>query len=142
MLFIHPIIQCSTILLALVAFSLGVQRFRSLHLKQKVKFNWKRHVLLGQIAWVTMLTGMLGGAVMAKVTWHGFLVTGTHGKVALVMLPLILFGLFSGLYMDRRKKKRRLLPLIHGLNNMIVLALALYQISSGWWVVNVYILGN
>ena len=142
MLFIHPIIQCSTILLALVALSLGVQRFRSIHIKQKVKFNWKRHVLLGQIAWVTMLTGMLGGAAMAYATWHGFLVTGTHGKVALVMLPLILFGLFSGLYMDRRKKKRRLLPLIHGLNNMIVLALALYQISSGWWVVNVYILGN
>ncbi|MFC1813759.1 DUF4079 family protein [Thermodesulfobacteriota bacterium] len=142
MLFIHPVIQCSATLLALYVLGIGVQRFRSLHLKQKVKFNWKRHVLLGQIALITMLTGMLGGAVMSYATWHGFLVTGTHGKVALVMLPLILFGLFSGLYMDRRKKKRTLLPLIHGLNNMIVLALALYQISSGRWVVNVYILGN
>jgi hypothetical protein len=142
MLFIHPVIQCSTILLTLYVFSLGVQRFRSLHLKQKVKFNWKRHVLLGKIALVTMLAGMLGGAVMSYATWHGFLVTGTHGKVALVMLPLILFGLFSGLYMNHKKKKRKLLPLIHGLNNMVVLILALYQSSSGWWVVNVYILGN
>jgi len=59
-----------------------------------------------------------------------------------VMLPLILFGLFSGLYMDHKKQKRKLLVLIHGLTNIIVLVLAFYQISSGWWVVNVYILGN
>jgi len=76
------------------------------------------------------------------VTWHGFLVTGTHGKVALVMLPLVLFGLFSGLYMDLRKKNRTLLPLLHGINNMVVLALAGYQITTGWWVVNVYVLGR
>jgi hypothetical protein len=84
---------------------------------------------------------MLGGAVMSYVTWHGFLVTGTHGKVAVAMLPLILFGLFSGLYMNYRKGKRKLLPIIHGLNNMVVLILALYQISSGWWVLTVYVLG-
>lgn len=142
MLFIHPVIQCSAVLLALYVFFLGVQRFRSLHLKQKAKFNWKRHVTLGQIAMIGMLAGMLGGAVMAYVTWHGFLVTGTHGKVALGMLPLILFGLSSGLYMNYRKSKRKLLPLIHGLNNMVVLILALYQISSGRWVLNVYVLGQ
>jgi len=62
--------------------------------------------------------------------------------MALVMLPLILFGLFSGLYMDRRKKKRTLLPLLHGINNMVVLALVGYQITTGWWVVNVYVLGR
>ena len=142
MLSIHPIIQLSATCLCLYVFYLGVQRFRSLHLKQKVKFNWKRHVILGEIAMITMLTGMLGGAVMVYTTWNGFLVTGTHGKIALVMLPLILFGLFSGLYMDHKKQKLKLLVLIHGLNNIIVLALAFYQISSGWWVVSVYILGN
>jgi len=142
LLSIHPIIELSAICLYLYVFYLGVQRFRSLHLKQKVKFNWKRHVILGQIAMITMIAGMLGGAVMVYITWNGFLVTGTHGTIALVMLPLILFGLFSGLYMDHKKQKRKLLVLIHGLNNMIVLALAFYQISSGWWVVNVYILGN
>lgn len=142
MLSIHPIIQLLATCLCLYVFYLGVQRFRSVHLKQKVKFNWKRHVILGEIAMITMLIGMLGGAVMVYITWNGFLVTGTHGEIALVMLPLILFGLFSGLYMDHKKQKRKLLVLIHGLNNIIVLALAFYQISSGWWVVNVYILGN
>jgi len=141
MLFLHPVIQCSATLVALYGFGLGVQRFRSLHLKQKATFNWKRHVLLGEVAMITWLIGMLGGAVMTYMTWHGFLITGTHGKVARVMLPLILFGLISGLYMNHRKKKRKLLPLIHGLNNMVVLALASYQISSGWWVYSVYVLG-
>ena len=141
MLFLHPVLQLSANLLALYVFFLGVQRFRSLHLKQKVKFNWKRHVLLGKITMFGWLAGMLGGAGMAYITWGGFLITGTHGKVARVMPPLILFGLFSGLYMNRKKKKRTLLPIVHGLNNMIVLALALYQISTGWWVLNAYVLG-
>jgi len=142
MLSIHPIIMCSATLLALYVFGLGIQRFRSLHLKQKAAFNWKRHVIFGEIVMVTWLTGLLGGAVISYVTWHGFLITGTHGNVAMVMLPLIFFGLFSGLYMNYRKGKRKLLPIIHGIINMIVLILAFYQISTGWWVYNTYVLGN
>lgn len=142
MLSIHPIIQLSAICLGLYVFYLGVQRFRSLHLKQKVKFNWKRHVLLGKIVMATWLAGILGGVSVVYMTWHGFLVTGIHGKVALVILPLILFGLFSGLHMNRKKKKRTFFPFVHGLVNLTILILALYQISTGWWVYNVYVLGN
>ena len=91
MLSIHPIIQISATCLGLYVFYLGVQRFRSLHLKQKVKFNWKRHVLLGKIVMATWLAGILGGLSIVYMTWHGFLVTGIHGKVALVILPLILY---------------------------------------------------
>ena len=142
MLSIHPIIQLSATCLGLYVFYLGVQRFRSLHLKQKVKFNWKRHVLLGKIVMATWLAGILGGVSIAYMTWHGFLVTGIHGKVTLVILPLILFGLFSGLHMNRMKKKRTFFPFVHGLVNLTILVLALYQISTGWWVYNVYVLGN
>ena len=142
MLSIHPIIQLSATCLGLFVFYLGVQRFRSLHLKQKVKFNWKRHVLLGKIVMASWLAGILGGVSIVYMTWHGFLVTGIHGKVALVILPLILFGLFSGLYMNRKKQKRKFLPIAHGLINLTVLLLALYQMSTGWWVYNVYVLGH
>ena len=142
MLSIHPIIQLSATCLGLYVFYLGIQRFRSLHLKQKVKFNWKRHMLLGKIVMATWLAGILGGVSIVYMTWDGFLVTGIHGKVALVILPLILFGLFSGLHMNRKKKKRTLLPFVHGLVNLTILVLALYQISTGWWVYNVYVLGN
>ncbi|NNL42847.1 MAG: DUF4079 domain-containing protein [Desulfobacterales bacterium] len=105
-------------------------------------FNWKRHVFLGEIVMIAWLSGLLGGVVMSYVTWKGFLITGIHGKVAMVMLPLILFGLFSGLYLNYRKGKRKLLPIIHGINNLVILILALYQIKSGWWVYNTYVLGN
>ena len=96
MLSIHPIIMFVSTLLALYVFVLSIQRFRFLHLKQKAAFNWKRHVIFGEIVMITWLGGMLGGIAISYVTWHGFLITGTHGTVAMVMLPLILFGLFSG----------------------------------------------
>lgn len=50
LLVIHPIIQLSAVVLTLYVFCLGVQRFRSIHLRQKTLFRWKRHVLLGKIA--------------------------------------------------------------------------------------------
>jgi len=57
------------------------------------------------------------------------------------MMPLILFGLISGHYMNRVKKKRTILPLMHGINNLIVVILAVWQIKSGWWVYTTYVLG-
>ena len=142
MLSVHPVIQFSAILLALYVFYLGIQRFRSIHLKQKTLFRWKRHVVLGEIALGALLTGMLAGMTVVYVYWHGFLITGTHGKVAFVMLPFILFGLFSGLYMNRKRRHRRLLPLVHSLNNLILLILALTQVASGWLVYRAFVLGG
>ena len=59
MLSIHPIIMFVATLLALYVFGLSIQRFRFLHLKQKAVFNWKRHVLLGEIVMITWLGGLL-----------------------------------------------------------------------------------
>ncbi len=141
-LFIHPIIQFSATLLALYVFYLGVQRFRFLHMNQKTVFKWKRHVALGKMALGVWLVGMVSGMTMVYLYWHGFLITGAHGKVALVLLPLVIFGLVSGLYMDRNKKKRGVFPLIHGLNNLVVLILAVAQAISGLWVFNAFVLGG
>ncbi|MBW2604994.1 MAG: DUF4079 family protein [Deltaproteobacteria bacterium] len=142
MLVLHPIIQISAIIITLYVFCLGIQRFRMLHLKHKVKFNWNRHVILGKTVFAAMLAGLFGGVIMAYHYWHGFLITGTHGKTAMIMLPLILFGLISGWYMNREKKKRKILPIVHGLVNLSILLLAFSQIITGWWVYNVYVLGN
>lgn len=141
MLSIHPVTQGSAILLALYVFFLGVQRFRFLHLDQEVTFKWKRHVLLGEIALGAWLVGMVGGMTMVYFYWSGFLMTGTHGKVALVMVPFIIFGLASGQYMNHNKKKRKALPLIHGLSNLVLFILALIQVVSGWRVYRVFVLG-
>ena len=142
LLVIHPIIQSSAILMAFYAFHLGVQRFRSLHLHQKTVFRWKRHVASGAIALGSLLAGALGGMTVVKVYWHRFLITGTHGKVALALIPFVIFGLVSGLYMNRKKKQQRLLSFIHGLNNLIVLILALTQVVSGWWVYRTFVTGG
>jgi nitric oxide reductase large subunit len=140
LLVIHPIIQLSAVVLTLYVFCLGVQRFRSLHLHQKTLFRWKRHVLLGKIALLALLGGMMGGMTMVYFYLHGFLITGVHGKVAFVMTIFIIFGGTSGLYMDRNKKKRTALPLIHGLSNLVLLILALTQVVTGWTVYTLLVL--
>jgi len=140
LLVIHPIIQFAAVMLTLYVFYLGVQRFWSLH--QKRLFRWKRHVLLGKIAMLAMLGGMMGGMTMLYLYWHGFLITGLHGKVALVMTPFIIFGAASGLYMNRNKKKRTALPMIHGLSNLVILILALTQVVTGWRVYMQFVLGR
>ena len=141
-LLFHPVIQGFATLLAGYVFLLGLQRFRTLHLHQRVAFKWKSHVNLGTITLGLWLIGLIGGLAMVRVWWHGFLITGAHGTHALAMLPLLLFGLFSGLYMDRRKKKRKILPLLHGTNNLLLLILAFYQAYTGLWVYRVYVLGG
>jgi len=99
-------------------------------------------VALGEIALGVLLAGMVGGIVIVYITWHGLFITGIHGKVALVMAPLIIFGLISGLYMNHAKRKRRILPFVHSLNNLVVLIMAISQIISGSWVYKVFVLGG
>ena len=141
MLSVHPFIQGSATLLALYVFFLGVQRFRFIHLHHGVAFKWKRHVFLGEIALGVWLVGIVGGMTMVYFYWYGFLITGTHGKIALVMVPFIIFGVASGLFMNHNKKKRKVLPLIHGLSNLVLLILAFTQVVTGWWVYRVFVLG-
>ena len=142
MLSIHPIVQCLAILLALYVFFLGLQRFRFLHLHLKTVFQWRRHVVLGEIALGVLLAGMAGGIFVVYIAWHGLFITGIHGMVSLVMAPFIIFGIISGLYMNHTKRKRRILPFIHGLNNLVVLLMAISQSISGLWVYRVFILGG
>ena len=97
---------------------------------------------MGGIALGALLAGMLGGIAMVYVYWHGLLITGIHGKIALGMFPFIIFGLVSGLYMNHKKRKRRILPFVHGLNNLVILIMALSQILSGFLVYRAFVLGG
>jgi hypothetical protein len=137
----HPIIQLLVTLLALYVFHQGLQRFRALHLNQNSLFRWKEHVVLGEIALGMWLAGSLGGAVTVYVSWGGFFITETHGKIALVMAPFIMFSLVSGLYMHYKKRPRKVLPFFHGLSNIVALVLACVQVATGWSVYRMYVLG-
>ena len=137
----HPIIQFTALILACYVFHLGYHRFSGVYLKQKVPFLWKRHVSLGAVALITFLAGMVGGIIVVYTYWRSYLITGLHAKVAITLLPLIVFGLVSGIIMNASRKKRKWLPILHGANNAIVLILALVQVFTGWKILRTYVLG-
>jgi len=141
MLYIHPVLQFTGILFALFVFKLGIARFRMIHLKQKMRFNWKQHVRFGISATIIWLTGIFGGLYIVKTSWYSFMITGLHAQIGLLMIPFIIFALVTGIYMDKNKKKRTVLPLVHGVFNTVMLILAFVQIYTGIAVYRTYILG-
>ena len=141
LLFIHPVVQFITFILACYVFYLGYQRFSSLHRKKNAPFLWKRHVSLGIVALATFLAGMAGGLLAVYTYWRSYLITGLHAKVAIFLLPLMIFGLLSGLYMNAKKKKRKWLPILHGANNAVLMILAFTQVITGWKILRNYVLG-
>ncbi len=130
-LWLHPILQFLATLASLYVLYLGVLRFRAAHLRhQGIVFPWKRHVALGA---AVMITWALGFAFGLGVVWWkwGEVFVGRHSLTGLLMLPLIAFGLGSGLVMDRVKAPRRALPLAHGIANTGLVLLALWQLFTG-----------
>lgn len=142
MLLIHPLVQAGAILLALYVLYLGLNRLASLHLGRKTDFKWRRHVLLGQIVILAWLAGLAGGLYTVKSYWRAYLITGYHARVGLAMLPFLAFGLVSGLYLHRVRRRRRVLPFFHGLNNLTLIVLALIQVWLGVGVYHSFVLGN
>ena len=138
---LHPMLQLGAILIALFAFSLGLKRFLALHLGKTVRFDWKKHVLAGKLA-ISLLS--LGYLLGIGIIWYRFKTVALftiHFEIATAMLPLLFFGLLSGAYMDRRKKRRKVLNLVHGLNNTLVLLLCLGQLVVGGRLLRLLFLG-
>jgi len=136
---IHPIAQFAAILLAFYAAYLGLQRARSLHFGKSVRFLRERHVITGGIGLISMLGGIAAGSIMV----NRYLLSpdlGLHEPVAMIILPLGLFGLFSGFFLYLNPRQRRILPAIHAINNLVILALAVLQIVTGIAVYLRYVL--
>jgi hypothetical protein len=131
MLYAHPILQVAAFLLGLHALLLAWPRVASLHLGLGRRFNRRRHTVMGAASLILLLLGLVGGALMGRLYLHAWLSSGVHAWGALLILPLALWGLGSGLWLANRPRPRRLLPLLHGLGNLLVLALALLQAHSG-----------
>ena len=132
LLSIHPFFQILAILLAFYAAFLGLQRARSLHFGQQgIAFHRKRHGLVGGFALIMLLGGMAGGKIIAHLVWQGLVVIHFHQTMALVILPFLLLGIGTGLYLYFKPGARRVLPVIHAVNNIVLLLLLLYQAYSG-----------
>ena len=127
---IHPVAQLGAILLAFYAAYLGFQRTRSLHFGKSVTFPRKRHAIIGSIGLISMLGGIGAGFIMV----NRYLLNpdmGLHVAVAMIILPLGLFGIVSGFFLYLKPKQRRILPAFHGINNLVILFLSLAQIVTG-----------
>jgi hypothetical protein len=131
-LWLHPVLMQGAILLGWFVLFLGLLRASVLHFKQKMNFPWKRHVTLGTIVFGIFLGGMVAGSLAVFWRFNEVYLFSQHADTALLMVPFILFGLASGWYLDRVKRKRFLLPVLHGANNIAVLLLAGRQIWTGW----------
>lgn len=111
---------------------LGWCRFRCLHLGARMPFAWKLHVRLGSLVLLLWAVGPLLGLLMAHILWGGLFISGTHAWAGVVMAPLAVFGYATGYMLDKVKKRRVLLPLVHGTNNLLLVLLALWQCWTGW----------
>lgn len=140
MFYIHPVVQFLATLLAGYVFLLGWPRLRAAFVGGRAYFAWKRHVRLGMISLIALTAGMFGGALVTLRYWGGTGFTQWHYWIAMAMLPLLLFGFLSGWFMDRTRIRRRILPILHGLVNLVALVLALFQVWTGYDVLRVFVL--
>lgn len=131
LLFIHPVMQLLATLAALYVLYLGWLRFKSLHLGRPTSFPRRRHAIWGAAVLLVWLAGFWGGLLTVDFLWGARLVTPLHGPVAVACLPLIIIGLITGWILYRRPAPRRALPLVHGINNLALVILALVQVYSG-----------
>lgn len=56
------------------------------------------------------------------------------------MLPLCVIGYMTGYRLDKEKRRRKWLPLVHGVNNLVLVALALWQLWTGVSLVRLYLM--
>lgn len=141
LLWIHPLIQTLCLLLAVWVLHMGIRRFRAQHMGVKVMFPWKQHVFWGKIVHVTWVLGMLLGLFMAWYAWGDINLTGPHFLVGVTMIPFLAVGLITGLMLQKPKGKRTALALVHGISNLVLFALAIYQAISSIEVIVLFLLG-
>ena len=141
LLSIHPIAQLTAIAVGVYAAYLGIQRTKSLHFGKSTRFLRERHALAGSIALISMLGGIGAGLFIVSRFMENPNM-GLHGIIAKLLLPLLIFGIFSGFYLYLNPRKGKVLPAIHAINNLIIVHLAVLQIITGAWVYKTYVLGG
>lgn len=140
LMWIHPAIQTVAMILAVYVLYMGIQRFRFQHMKVRCMFNWKRHVLLGKVVHALWLFGAGLGLYMAYWAWGSIDLTGGHYLVGVLMVPVIIVALITGLILEKPKGKRAGLALLHGVCNVALFLMACYQSYSSIEVIELFLL--
>ncbi len=128
-LWVHPVTQSLAALIGLLAMWQGWKRVEML-LGRKVIFPWRAHVRLGTVGLLLWTFGGVGVYVSHSL-FGATHITGSHVILAWPIIGLSLLGLITGGIMNRDKRKRFWLPLIHGGGNTILMLLVLYECWTG-----------
>ncbi len=132
---IHPFCQALATAVAVYALYLAAPRVLSAHFGRRGPFAWKDHVRFGGWGLVLWLVGTLIGILVVRVNWMGFFITGVHAWAGLLMAAFAVFGYATGRHMDAVKARRPAwMPVAHGLNNAVLIGLALWQAWTGWGI--------
>lgn len=129
LLWLHPLMQIFAALLGVWALYQGIQRIR-MNRGVKLIFPWKQHVKLGTYALALWLLGALGFYVTHDLFGETH-ITGTHAVLAWPVMALALFGLLTGFIMDKHKKRRSVLPWVHGIANIVLIILVAVLCYTG-----------
>jgi hypothetical protein len=135
LLWIHPIAQALTALLALYVLRLGLARFTARHLGKRAVFKWNRHVMLGKVVVVVWALGALGGLIVTYLTAGKLFTESLHFRIGIIMPLVLLVTWLTGTRLDRRRDQSNILPVVHLLNNILLLTLAAIQVVTGLGIV-------
>ena len=97
---------------------------------QKVIFPWRNHVRLGTAGLLLWTAGAYGFYVTHSY-FGGTHITGIHATLAWPIMGLSLLGLATGYVMNKYKKKRVWLPLVHGVGTTVLVLLVCYECWTG-----------
>ncbi len=128
-LWVHPAMQSLAVLIGLLAMWQGWKRIEMLW-GRKVIFPWRTHVRLGTVGLLLWTAGAFGFYVTHSL-FGATHITGIHATLAWPIIVLSILGLITGGIMNKYKKKRFWLPLIHGVGNTILMILVLYECWTG-----------
>lgn len=135
LLWIHPIFQSLIAVLAVYVLWLGLARAASRHFGRKTTFPWQRHVLLGKVVVVAWGSGALGGLTMTYLSFGKIYPTSLHFIVGMAMLALLVVAWLTGTRMDRERNRSSVLPVLHLVNNALLMILAVVQLVTGIGIV-------
>lgn len=135
LLWIHPIVQSLTAVLALYVLWLGLARFASRHLGKQSVFRWDRHVRFGKLVAAVWALGGLGGLTMTYITYGKIFTESLHFRIGIAILLLLLVTWLTGTRMDRRRGQSNILPVIHLANIALLLILIVVQFVTGIGIV-------
>ena len=137
LLWAHPVMQVVAALTGFWAMWQGVKRF-AMQMGRKAIFPWKSHVRLGSVALVLWSLGALGFYVTHTVFGMTH-ITDLHAELAWPIVALSVFGLVSGYIMNKHKKRRKVLPMLHGLVNVLLVVLVFIECWTGYEMMGQFI---